>query len=194
MYELPLFPLNTVLFPGMPLHLHIFEDRYKKMVTYCRKTGNAFGVVLIQSGVEANGPLAEPYQIGCTAHITHIQPLKQGRLNLAAIGLERFKVLTLKQHQPYLVGVVERFPLQMDDPAELNRGQEKLRPWLKRYIQMISQAQKAEYDFNQFPSEPISVAHLAAMLPRYPLSRSKFYWRQRRWTLMDKLQTIYKEK
>ena len=193
MYELPLFPLNTVLFPGMPLHLHIFEDRYKKMVSYCLNTNNAFGVVLIQSGSEAHRPLAKPYHIGCTAHITHIQPLKQGRINLAAIGLERFKVLTLRQDQPYLIGVVERFPLKIEEPVGLEKAQEKLRPWLKRYIQIISEAQKEEYNFGQFPSEPISVAHLAAMLLQIPAEQKQdLLETEDAVILIDKLYVLYK--
>jgi Lon protease-like protein len=57
MFELPLFPLNTVLFPGMPLTLHIFEDRYKRMIRTCLKTRQPFGVVLVRHGQEAFGPL-----------------------------------------------------------------------------------------------------------------------------------------
>ena len=56
MIELPLFPLNTVLFPGMPLGLHIFEDRYKLMIGQCVQERRPFGVVLIRSGQEALGP------------------------------------------------------------------------------------------------------------------------------------------
>ncbi|HSG18664.1 MAG TPA: LON peptidase substrate-binding domain-containing protein, partial [Anaerolineae bacterium] len=50
MFELPIFPLNTVLFPGMPLSLHIFEDRYKLMIGKCLQERRAFGVVLIRQG------------------------------------------------------------------------------------------------------------------------------------------------
>ena len=54
--ELPLFPLNVVLFPGMRLPLHIFEDRYKLMIGTCMVTDQTFGVSLIQSGPEVGGP------------------------------------------------------------------------------------------------------------------------------------------
>ena len=60
MVEIPLFPLNTVLFPNMPLSLHIFEPRYKIMVEQCLSREEPFGVALIQKGREALGPLPEP--------------------------------------------------------------------------------------------------------------------------------------
>ena len=93
MLDLPLFPLNTVLFPGMPLSLHIFEDRYKRMIGECIDSGNPFGVVLIKRGQEANGPLAEPHEIGCTARIIEVEPLSEGRMNIVVLGQKRFRIL-----------------------------------------------------------------------------------------------------
>ncbi len=107
MFELPLFPLHTVLFPGTPIHLHIFEDRYKQMINLCLDKHRPFGIVLIREGMEALGPLAEPYRIGCTAHIVHIQRLEQDRMNIVAIGQERFEIQSLDFLAiPYLAGLV----------------------------------------------------------------------------------------
>src|SRR5512147_2655499 len=92
MYELPLFPLNTVLFPGMPISLHIFEPRYKLMIEQCIQIAQPFGVVLIREGVEALGPSAEPHQIGCSAQITQVERLEDGRMNIVAVGVERFQI------------------------------------------------------------------------------------------------------
>ena len=64
-HELPLFPLNTVLFPDMPLPLHVFEPRYLEMMDYCRRERTPFGVVLIQSGPEVGGP-SLPFSVGMT--------------------------------------------------------------------------------------------------------------------------------
>jgi len=58
MSKLPLFPLNTVLFPGMVLPLHVFEDRYKQMIGACLEDDSGFGVVLIRSGEEAARPVS----------------------------------------------------------------------------------------------------------------------------------------
>ena len=66
--ELPIFPLGTVLFPGMPLPLHIFEERYKRMIGRCLDGDRAFGVTLLKSGREVGGP-AIPHEVGTIARI-----------------------------------------------------------------------------------------------------------------------------
>ena len=71
MTELPLFPLNVVLFPGMVLPLHIFEPRYREMVNYCLDEKKPFGVVLLREGEERGGP-AIPYQVGTAARIMRV--------------------------------------------------------------------------------------------------------------------------
>lgn len=70
--RLSLFPLNSVLFLGMPLRLRIFEERYKEMINACIDQEKPFGVVLIKEGREALGTLAKPYSIGTIAHITEV--------------------------------------------------------------------------------------------------------------------------
>ena len=115
MVDLPLFPLNTVLFPGGTLPLHIFEDRYKQMMGECIEQQAPFGVVLIKSGPEVGGP-AEPHGVGTTARISRVQELEGGRLNLVAVGVERFRILTITQSQPYLRADVEMIEDAEGDP------------------------------------------------------------------------------
>jgi len=103
--ELPLFPLNTVLFPSLPLPLHIFEERYKLMIGTCVVTDNLFGVCLIKEGVEVGGP-AEPFEIGTVARIAEVERLPDGRMNLMTFGQRRFRLEELIQREPYLVGRV----------------------------------------------------------------------------------------
>jgi len=69
--ELPLFPLNTVLFPGATLPLHVFEERYKQMINQCLESRSPFGVLLIRSGNEVGTP-TEPFEVGTTASIAHV--------------------------------------------------------------------------------------------------------------------------
>jgi Lon protease-like protein len=104
--DLPLFPLNTVLFPGGTLPLHIFEERYKLMMSECIQQNAPFGVVLIKSGQEVGGP-AEPHAIGTLARISRVQELDDGRLNIVAVGVERFRILTVLQSYPYMRADVE---------------------------------------------------------------------------------------
>lgn len=167
MMDLPLFPLNTVLFPGMPLSLHIFENRYKEMINTCLTEKMPFGVVLISQGDEALGPLAEPHHIGCTAKIGQVQPLVHGRMNLVAVGESRFRIYELdRESQSYLVAKVELEPMSVSNPERLLDLGEKLRPQVIRYLDILSQAGDVEFDPSQLPQNPVELANLAAFLVR----------------------------
>jgi hypothetical protein len=112
--ELPLFPLNTVLFPGATLPLHIFEDRYKEMIGRCIEERRPFGVLLIRKGQEV-GDMAEPFEIGTTAHIARVDELEEGKLNLLCLGGKRFRTVRLVNQEPYLTGEVELLETSEDD-------------------------------------------------------------------------------
>jgi Lon protease-like protein len=163
MFEIPLFPLNTVLFPGTPLQLHIFEERYKRMVSTCLADRTPFGVVLIRHGREALGPLAEPFRIGCTAQIIQAEQLDGGRMNITTLGKERFRILKLdNKAQPYLVGQVETYPLSGIDGPDLNTPRNELRLRLGRYLARLSAAQLLELSEPDLPGNPVLLAYLAA--------------------------------
>ena len=168
MFELPLFPLNTVLFPGMPMALHIFEERYKLMIGKCVEEKRPFGVVLIKKGTEALGPIAEPYLVGCTAEIIEVEELKQGRMNIGAIGRERFQIVSLDRDSAYLIGQVERFPLAGDDSEIMDTAARRLRPWVINYMDELSRIEGLELDSLEVPEEPKPMAYLAATLLQIP--------------------------
>src|SRR3972149_199403 len=104
--ELPLFSLNSVLFPGAAIPLHIFEERYKQMVKLCLKGNSPFGVLLIRSGNEV-GEVAEPFEVGTTARIVRVQHLDEGRMNVVCLGEQRFRLSRKVRETPYLMGEVE---------------------------------------------------------------------------------------
>jgi len=109
--DTPLFPLNTVLFPGGPLALRIFEPRYVDMVGRCMREQQAFGVVLIREGAET-GP-AEFHDIGTLARITDFHTLPEGLLGLVTVGETRFRVLDRRRLDDGLnVGTVETLPAE----------------------------------------------------------------------------------
>lgn len=89
--SLALFPLGTVLFPGGPLPLRIFEPRYLEMISDCMKNDRPFGVCLIAEGSEA-GEAATPHDYGTVAHIEDWNQLPDGHLGIVARGGERFKI------------------------------------------------------------------------------------------------------
>jgi Lon protease-like protein len=90
--EVPLFPLNTVLFPGGRLPLRIFEQRYMDMAKACLRDGSAFGVCLIRDGREVGAP-ATPVEVGCLARITAWDMPQLGVLQVTACGEQRFRIV-----------------------------------------------------------------------------------------------------
>ncbi len=90
MTQIPLFPLNIVLFPDGPLPLRIFETRYVDMVRTCMREDRSFGVVLISAGLEAGR--AETFDVGTTAKITDFHQLPDGLLGLTCVGQRRFRI------------------------------------------------------------------------------------------------------
>jgi Lon protease-like protein len=171
--EIPLFPLHTVLFPGMPLQLHIFEERYKKMMRLCLENRQEFGVLLIRSGREAHGPLADPHQIGCTARIVEVEPLDEGQMNITAIGQQRFRLLSLHREKPYLVGTVEMFPLEAADRKPLSESSRRLTPLVRRYMQILSAASEVNLDPEHLPRDPLVLAYLSAVLLQIPAGQKQ---------------------
>jgi len=91
-HEIPLFPLNTVLFPGGPLPLRIFEARYIDLIGRCLRDDAGFGVVLIREGVEAGGP-ALTCDVGTYARIVDFSQQPDGLLGIRAQGERRFRIL-----------------------------------------------------------------------------------------------------
>ena len=115
--ELPLFPLNVVLFPGMRLPLHIFEERYKAMIGDCVEQEVPFGVVLIKEGQEAGDP-AKPYRVGSAARILRVEHLEEGRMNILTLGEQRFRVVEITQWVPHVAGQVQFLPEELgEDPS-----------------------------------------------------------------------------
>ena len=106
--ETPLFPLNTVLFPGTQLPLHIFEQRYRQMINWCIAERSSFGVVLIKEGAEVGGPVVS-FEVGTTARILKVDRLQDGRMNVLIVGDRRFKILEKTQCTPYLKGNLAEF-------------------------------------------------------------------------------------
>jgi Lon protease-like protein len=168
MYETPLFPLNTVLFPKTPVQLHIFEKRYKLMIGMCIQEKRPFGVVLIRRGQEALGPPAEPFSVGCLANIIQVQHLAGGRMNLVALGDERFSIQSLDAvSKPYLTGQTERYPWSGGDVPGLVERAARLRRLLERFVELLAssgQSRGTGLNLKQLPNDPLTLGCLAAAI------------------------------
>ena len=138
-HRLRLFPLNTVLFPGATLNLHVFEPRYKQMIAECLDEGEAFGVCLIREGNEAGDPDVDPHEIGTTAEIGEVMPLPFGRYFVSTTGKRRFRVCEIVSREPYLIGEVE----YLDEEQRIERRIveplcERVRGAFEEYTQLLS--------------------------------------------------------
>jgi Lon protease-like protein len=109
---LPLFPLpNVVLFPNVFLPLHIFELRYRAMVTDALAGDRIIGMTLLKPGYEAHYEgRPEIYPVGCAGVITHADPLDDGRFNIVLRGIEKFRIIEEDGSKPYRIAVVEPQP------------------------------------------------------------------------------------
>lgn len=117
--ELPLFPLPIVLFPGVPLPLHIFEPRYRQMLEDIRVSNNLFGLTYFDSS-NAEHDVPIPGQIGCVAEVTETLTLPDGRSNILTIGVVRYKIDSyVERGDPYLVVRVTYFEDDDDDEGSL---------------------------------------------------------------------------
>lgn len=171
MYTIPLFPLDTVLFPGAPIYLHIFEPRNRMMMRRCLDESQPFGVVLIRRGQESGDSLAEPVRVGCSARITEVTPLEDGQMNLIALGDDRFRILTLNYDLPYLVGNVEGLPLERTHSLEIIRGLRRLVPYIKKYLRQIDALEgEKTLDLSklELPEDPLALLNLSAALLQVP--------------------------
>jgi Lon protease-like protein len=165
--EVPLFPLNTVLFPGMHLPLHIFEERYKEMVADCLPGDRPFVIVLIESGPEVGGQ-AQPCAVGTAAVIRDLERLPEGRFNLTAVGQERVRIMDLKRSRPYLVGLVEPARPAGEATPEALSAAAQLWPWLVRYVTGLSRVVQTAIPLPAAAPDPLTVAYLAPVFLNVP--------------------------
>jgi Lon protease-like protein len=158
MDTLPLFPLNTVLFPGQLLPLHIFEPRYRQMIGECIQHGQPFGVVLIQSGEEV-GETAEPVEVGTTAHIVQVESAAGDRMNILCVGKARFRIAQLLHDKPYLSSLVELWPWE---PYQVGSADvDRIRHQLDRYVRTLAETTDDQMELT-LPDEPATLANIAA--------------------------------
>ena len=115
-HELPLFPLPVVLFPGVPLPLHIFEPRYRQMLLDIRAAKNLFGLSYFDP-TTAESEVPPAGNVGCVAEVTEVQTFPDGRSNILTLGVIRYRIESyVERGDPYLVAQVSYF--EDDDEDE----------------------------------------------------------------------------
>ena len=173
--QIPLFPLNVVLFPGMMLPLHIFEERYKLMVRDCLAGDRLFGVILAKNRraqaphvIELNPD--DIYNVGTTAHIRAVENLDDGRMNLITVGQDRFIVNSiLPSKDDFLIGQVGPLVMPENDQSRVESMAQKLRPLVQQYIEHLGNASGEDLSGTILPSDPEDLAFLAGAAMQGPL-------------------------
>jgi Lon protease-like protein len=155
--ELPLFPLHTVLFPGRPLPLHVFEQRYRDLLADCLAGDRRFGVVAIRSGQEAGGD-ADLFDVGTVAEIEHVETLPDGRANIVTRGMERFRIDTLLPGSGYLRAKA-RLLDDVPGDREITGPARAVRRMLMGYLAALGAPQQM---LDRIPKAPEALAWLAA--------------------------------
>ncbi len=142
---LPLFPLGAVLYPGMLLPLHIFEERYRQLVQDLLEgpEPRRFGVIAIrkgrETGIDGVNGLKSLYEIGCTATLRRVDRRDDGRYNIVTIGTQRFRLHGLDETRPYLRGEVEMLAEEPVDPASADAAVRVIQAAFREYLDALTE-------------------------------------------------------
>lgn len=162
---LPLFPLGSVLYPGLLLPLHIFEDRYRQLVAdlLAGPDPQQFGVIAIRHGRETGiDGVSALFGTGCTAMLRRVERLEDGRYDLITVGAQRFKLLSLGDAAPYLSGDVEMLTDEPGDAAEAAAVVPAVQQAFRSYLGLIAERGSTQITMPELPTEPVLLSYLVA--------------------------------
>jgi Lon protease-like protein len=151
--ELPLFPLPLVLFPGVPLPLHIFEERYQRMLADVRASNDLFGLSYFvpDSSVEDRPPVGH---VGCATEVVEAQALPLGRSNILTLGVVRYRITEYAERgEPYLVARVEFFEDEQGDPQVLRKRADEVTETFMRIARAMRTANDERGELPSLPSD-----------------------------------------
>lgn len=168
--ELPLFPLNTVLFPGQTMQLHVFEDRYRALVHHLLavpdRSQRLFGVVAIREGYEVGTQgVQSVHRVGCVAQMTTVVPGQDGTFDIEIVGRERFHLQSMDASGAYLVGRVETAPDTTDPsagPGRTSTEAARARATFAAYRQRLSEIRGADVLDVELPDDPVYLSYTLA--------------------------------
>lgn len=174
---LPMFPLGTVLVPSMVLPLHVFEERYRRLVRDCLDGTPEFGVVLIARGSEVGGGDVRT-DVGCVARIVEAAELPDGRFALQTVGVRRLRVVRWLDDDPYPRAEVEDWPDRAPtDPqpagidAVLTQVVARLRRALALQVELGEPAPPSTVELSDDPE--VASHQVTALAPVGPLDRQR---------------------
>ena len=162
---LPLFPLGTVLYPGLLLPLHIFEDRYRQLVRDLLDgpEPRRFGVIAIRKGRETGvAGISSLHEIGCTATLRRVAEHDDGRFDLVTVGSQRFRLLELDDSRPYLQGEVDLLAEDAGDEAAAGVAAEAVRRGFRGYLDALTARGATQVSVPDLPADPVQLSYLVA--------------------------------
>ncbi len=162
---LPLFPLGAVLFPGMLLPLHIFEERYRQLVRDLLDgpEPRRFGVIAIRKGRETGiDGVHSLYEIGCTATLRRVDRHDDGRSDIVTVGTQRFRLRGLDETGPYPQGEVEMLAEEPVDPATAEAAVRVIQTAFREYLDALIEWGGAVVRLEDLPDEPTLLSFIVA--------------------------------
>ncbi len=162
---LPLFPLGAVLYPGMLLPLHIFEERYRQLVQDLLDGPDPrrFGVIAIRKGRETGiEGVQSLYEIGCIATLRRVEQYDDGRFDIITVGTQRFKLNRLDETRPYLQGEVELLADEVADPAAALPLVRTVQAAFRTYLDALTEWGGATVRIEELPDEPMLLSFIVA--------------------------------
>ncbi|HEY0319598.1 MAG TPA: LON peptidase substrate-binding domain-containing protein [Pyrinomonadaceae bacterium] len=164
--ELPLFPLPVVLFPGVPMPLHIFEPRYRRMLEDIQLRDQLFGLSHFDAS-RSESTVPPVGHIGCVAEVTEVQAMPDGRSDILTVGLIRYRVEAyIERGDPYLVGAVSFFEDEEEDEERLVRGAHEVSGLFQRIalaVRIINDERASLPEIPDVDPEQLSFLVAAAM-------------------------------
>jgi Lon protease-like protein len=160
---LPLFPLGTVLFPGLLLPLHIFEDRYRRLVRDLEDgpEPRRFGVIAIRQGRETGvDGIQALYEIGCTATLRQVKALPDGRYDIVTVGAQRFRLADLDDSRPYLRGQVDMLAEETGDATAVAQAARAVRDSFRAYLSALAERGVTQISAPELPDDPVTLSYL----------------------------------
>ncbi|MGI8449149.1 MAG: LON peptidase substrate-binding domain-containing protein [Streptosporangiaceae bacterium] len=162
---LPLFPLGTVLYPGLLLPLNIFEERYRQLVhdLLDGPEPRRFGVIAIRKGRETGvDGISALHEVGCTATLREVAEQDDGRFHLVTVGTQRFRLASLDDTQPYLQGDVELLDEEVGDEAAAGLAAQAVQRGFRGYVEALASQESIEVAVPELPDEPLLLSYLVA--------------------------------
>lgn len=186
-HQLPLFPLGTVLFPGMPLPLHIFEPRYQQLMRDHADEAIPFGISLIQSTPQPHRPWPA-HTIGTAAVLTGKTPLSEGRWDIVIEGQRRFRIVDVDHDGPYDVAHIEWLDEPLGNGEEADALLRTVGAQFHRYAGGITRLTKRSFQGVDIPQDPVRASYdLVSRLPLHTWERQRLLEAE---TAVDRLNQV----